>query len=95
VEKNYAFSKPQRERTIVRAVGVGLYPGNCLSRSLTLWWLLQRQGIAAEIQIGVRNGGQLFQAHAWVEVQGTPCYEVPDVRQHYTAFARSPFAQHR
>jgi len=86
-------SLAQIELTMARAIGASLHPGNCLSRSLTLWWLLQRQGIAAEIQIGVRTGEQRFQAHAWVEVQGTPCGKVSDVRQYYTAFAHSPFAQ--
>lgn len=34
-----------------------------------LWYLLRRQGIAAELQIGTRFEGE-FQAHAWVEYQG-------------------------
>ena len=43
---------------------------NCLSRSVVLWWLLQRQGIPGELRFGsVREKGQ-FEAHAWVELEG-------------------------
>jgi hypothetical protein len=40
---------------------------NCLDRSLTLWWLLRRRGIAAELRIGGRKENGQFVAHAWVE----------------------------
>src|SRR6186997_2216244 len=33
----------------------GLVYGNCLSQSLTLWWLLRRKGIASDLRIGVRK----------------------------------------
>jgi hypothetical protein len=38
----------------------------CLPRSITLWWLLRRRGIATELQIGVRKNGERIEAHAWV-----------------------------
>jgi Transglutaminase-like superfamily len=43
---------------------------NCLPRSLALWWWLHRQGIRADLRIGVtpKTGG--LEAHAWVEFQG-------------------------
>lgn len=76
----------QCEQALDRAVQYGLYPGNCLSRSLTLWWLLRRQGVASELRIGVRTVAGRFQAHAWIEYQGQPLHEIQDVHQHYTAF---------
>lgn len=41
---------------------------NCLEQSLTLWWLLRREGIASELRIGGRKDGGKFEAHAWVEI---------------------------
>lgn len=76
----------QCEQALHRAVHYGLYRGNCLSQSLTLWWLLQRQGVNSDLRIGVRTVAGCFQAHAWIEYQGQPLHEVPDVHQHYTAF---------
>jgi hypothetical protein len=43
----------------------------CLEKSLTLWWLLRRHRIPADLRIGVRkDGGGDFEAHAWVEADG-------------------------
>jgi Transglutaminase-like superfamily len=42
----------------------------CLPRSLTLWWLLRRRGIGAELRIGVRKDGEVITAHAWVVCRG-------------------------
>jgi hypothetical protein len=44
-------------------------PGNlitCLPRSLTLWWILRRQRVEAELRMGVRSDGERIVAHAWV-----------------------------
>jgi hypothetical protein len=41
---------------------------NCLDRSVTLWWLLRRRGIAADLRIGGRKENGQFEAHAWIEV---------------------------
>ena len=43
---------------------------SCLEHSLTLWWLLQRQGIASDLRLGARKDAGRFEAHAWVEVRG-------------------------
>jgi Transglutaminase-like superfamily len=43
----------------------------CLPRSLTLWWLLRRRGVASELRIGVRRDGECIVAHAWVVCHGT------------------------
>lgn len=67
----------------------GPYAGNCLSRSLTLWWLLRRQGIESDLRIGVRSVAGCFGAHAWVEYQGSPVNESPAVYQHYAVFNRA------
>ena len=43
---------------------------SCLAKSLTLWWLLGRQGISSHLRIGIRKEGEKFEAHAWVECDG-------------------------
>lgn len=59
---------------------------NCLVRSLTLRWLLQRQGIASELHIGVRKQGDKLEAHAWLEWQGAVLNDRPDVALHFSPF---------
>jgi hypothetical protein len=50
-----------------------LFPGrsSCLAEALAGWVLLKREGLPAEVRIGVRRlpGGSLA-AHAWVESGG-------------------------
>ncbi len=69
----------------------GLYSGNCLSRSLPLWWLLRRQGLNPSVRIGVRHNKGEFQAHAWVEYQGAPVNDNQQVYEEYTVFERPIF----
>jgi Transglutaminase-like superfamily len=63
---------------------------NCLKRSLVLWYLLRRQGIVSELRIGVQQGVEEFQAHAWIEYQNIVLNDTPNVRQHFVMFER-PF----
>ena len=63
-------------------------PGNCLERSLTLWSLLARRGIASHLRIGTRKTGQRFEAHAWVERNGEAVSEPEGTHLHYEAFER-------
>ena len=64
----------------------GPFRGNCLSRSLVLWYLLQRVGIQSDLQIGVCTEKGQFSAHAWVEFQGHPLNAQEGVRDTYAAF---------
>jgi Transglutaminase-like superfamily len=56
---------------------------NCLEQSLTLWWLLRRRGIPADLRIGVRKDAGSFEAHAWVETNGTVLGESGDQHTHF------------
>lgn len=58
----------------------------CLRKSLVLWFLLRRQGIAAELQIGTRFEQGEFQAHAWVEYQGDVVGDRRSIREYFTTF---------
>lgn len=64
--------------------GVG-HP-TCLEESLVLCYLLQRQGISAQLRIGVRKFQDKFQAHAWVENEGTALNQAEGAHQHYSPF---------
>jgi Transglutaminase-like superfamily len=64
----------------------GLVHPSCLAKSLTLWWLLARQGIPSHLRIGIRKEKEKFEAHAWVECDGAALNELDEHHQHYAAF---------
>lgn len=76
--ENHASSTEQDLTNSARAIarmeqsvaGHLFFRANCLERSLTLWWLLQRRGIASELRVGARKEEGRFEAHAWVESGG-------------------------
>jgi len=76
-------------KTVERSVAMAgaLYPGRamCLEQSLTLYYLLRRQGVPVRYCQGVQPFP--FQAHAWVEYLGEVINDVPD---HVKLFARLP-----
>ena len=59
---------------------------NCLRKSLLLWFLLHRQGIASEIRIGVQFEDKSFKAHAWVEADGLILNDSQDIDFRYAPF---------
>jgi hypothetical protein len=59
---------------------------NCLEQSLTLWWLLRREGIAGELRIGARKDAGQFEAHAWVEVGGEILEVSGEEHRHFAPF---------
>ena len=58
----------------------------CLTRSLLLGWLLRRRGVTSELRIGVRLTQGMLDAHAWVECEGVPVNDRPDVKAQFAAF---------
>jgi Transglutaminase-like superfamily len=71
--KDAGMIERAREIAGLEAAAVRNFPWcmNCLEQSLVLWWLLRQRGIPAEFRIGVRKDAEGFEAHAWVEVEGT------------------------
>ena len=67
----------------------GLTRGSCLSRSTSVWWLLRRRGVPAELRIGVRKYHRELKAHAWVECQGLAVNDSARRVQAYAAFPES------
>ena len=64
----------------------GFIPATCLAKSLTLWWLLEAQGIESHLRIGIRKENEKFEAHAWVERDGAALNEPDEHHLHYAAF---------
>lgn len=75
-------------RLVQAAAHHGVGRPNCLERSLTLWWLLRRQGVGSDLRIGVRKEAGRFEAHAWVEYQGRALNDRDDVQRRFVPFDR-------
>ncbi len=58
-------------------------PGNCLSRSLGLYWLLREAGYTPTLRLGVSLAEGTFAAHAWVEHDNVVLNDTQDVSQRY------------
>ncbi|MGA9756350.1 MAG: lasso peptide biosynthesis B2 protein [Desulfobaccales bacterium] len=75
-------------RLVQVAARYGLFRPTCLPRSLVLWWLLRRQGLAGELRIGVKPEPSRLEAHAWVEFQGQPLNDGANVAGRFPPFPR-------
>jgi hypothetical protein len=64
----------------------GMFHPSCLVKSLTLWWLLGRQGISSQLRVGIRKEAGNLEAHAWVEREGIALNEPEERHHHYAAF---------
>ncbi len=64
----------------------GPYMATCLPRSLALQWLLRRRGIETALRVGVRKTPTAIEAHAWLEHEGVPLIDAPDVHQRFAPF---------
>ena len=88
----------QGVRTTVRLVDIAArhlpWQPTCLPRSLVLWCLLRRQGVPAELRIGVQKSRQQLNAHAWVEVAGCVVNDTPDIAARFPPFESIAAALH-
>ena len=73
-------------RMVRAAARYGLGNPSCLEESLVLLHLLRRQGIAAQLRIGVKRNAVKFEAHAWVECGGGALNEMDALHDHYAPF---------
>lgn len=76
-------------RLVAAASRHGPFRANCLPTSLALRHMLLCRGIKADLRVGVRKtaDGKL-EAHAWVEHEGQPLIDKPDVHQRFVPFAQ-------
>lgn len=84
-----AIARARRLGGLVAAAARRL-PGHpaCLTRSVTLWYLLRRRGLPATLRLGVRTADAQLEAHAWVELGGQVVNDAADVGQHFAAFEK-------
>ncbi len=81
------FEIADRAVRAVRSVELhGPATPNCLERSMTLWWLLRREGIEGELHIGARKSGSRLEAHAWLELGGQVLNDSAEIHSHYARF---------
>jgi len=73
-------------RMVQVAARHSLFRLQCLSKSLALWWLLRRQGIGADLRIGVAPKPGCLEAHAWVEFRGVALNDQEDVHERFAPF---------
>jgi hypothetical protein len=66
------------------------WPATCLTRSLVLVRMLRGRGAAARLCIGVRLVDGALDAHAWVELEGVPVNDAPDVAEKFAPFGDMP-----
>lgn len=68
--------KPEHIQDVARMVGVAARhsPTNarCLVQSLAIQFFLNRLGVQTRLMFGVNTSLPEFEAHAWLEYQGTP-----------------------
>ena len=72
------------------AVAAAFVPlkARCLEQSITLFVLLRRLGVNAEFRLGVQP--YHFRAHAWVECDGKPVNERPDIIRGFVTLPEIP-----
>src|SRR5262249_38148149 len=73
-------------RMVRAAARYGFGNPSCLEESLVLLHLLNVQGIAAQLRIGVKKNIPQFEAHAWIELDGKPLNESEALHDHYAPF---------
>lgn len=85
-----------RAQTIARLVAMAArhtpVSNTCLHRSLTLWWLLGREGFPSDLVVGARKEQGRLAAHAWVEHRGAVVNDDPEAVGGYVVFQRTPHA---
>lgn len=91
VSRRSGIGRAEEVETRARAVSSAArhVRASCLERSLLLWYLLRRQGVAAELRIGVRKAGSALQAHAWIEVDAQVLGDMADDGMHFTPFEQA------
>ena len=79
-------------RAVARAAAHAPFPSACLTRSLTLMYLLRRRGVPAELKIGARLQNGTLDAHAWVEHDGIALNDPAAVRDGYQELPKTQTA---
>lgn len=79
-------------RAVDRAAAYSPWPSACLTRSLTLMYLLRRRGVATDLKIGARLQNGALDAHAWIERDGVVLNDRAAVHNGYTELPKTQTA---
>ena len=80
---------------VAAAAHHGPYRASCLPQSLVVQYLLRRDGMRGELRYGVRKTDGAVHAHCWIEIDGEPLIDSPEVHRHYAVLERSPACESR
>ena len=82
-----ALTQASLGRLVNIAARYGPIRAACLVRSLVLIRMLSGRGMTGNLQIGVRKGASShLDAHAWVEYEGVPVNDQPNVAEDFAVF---------
>jgi hypothetical protein len=74
---------------VAAAAEYGPYRATCLPQSLVLQLLLRNDGMRGELKYGVRKVDDTVAAHCWVELDGAPLIDSPDVHRRFAVLEPS------
>lgn len=83
-EQDLLHLKRKIERTFYRIKNSKLIICNCLSLSLFLWYILGKQGLLTELNIGAEKKAEEFSAHAWISYKGLPLNDYKENLKKYS-----------
>lgn len=81
---NGVSSQIQKAMIIEKACRYTSHSSTCLSRSITIYWIMQRQNIPVDLQIGFRIREKILEGHAWIELDGQVLNDDGEVQSLYT-----------
>jgi hypothetical protein len=68
---------------VAAAAEYGPYHATCLPQSFVLQFLLRRDGMRGEMRYGVKKIDGVMAAHCWIEIDGAPLIDSPQVHRHF------------
>jgi hypothetical protein len=74
----------------VLQLGGPLYRRKCLSRGLTLFYFLRKEGVDVTLCFGMGKVAGEFEGHCWLVKDGEPFLEAEDPRSFFTAIHSIP-----
>jgi hypothetical protein len=80
----------ERVVTLAPRIAGPLVRSGCLTRGVTLFWFLRRQGLDVELRFGLDPGGdEAVDGHCWLALDGEPFLERRDPSR-FTELYRLP-----
>jgi len=81
----------ERLVTLAPRIARPLVKSGCLTKGLTLYWFLRREGLDAELRFGLDPGDvEATDGHCWLTLDGEPYMEKRDPRPRFTELYRLP-----